>query len=155
MMVHRLLARYLEGGKTTDKAAFEALCEHASEREVIAAEAERASIKYKMVEFMQARLGEEFAGHISGITEWGIFVEIDENHIEGLVAMRDMHDDFYDFDPAEYTVTARRAGASRWAMPCASASSAPICKNASSTSTWCYPTHPAPTPRSEAAGARR
>ena len=110
MMVHRLLARYLEGGKTTDKAAFEALCEHASEREVIAAEAERASIKYKMVEFMQARLGEEFAGHISGITEWGIFVEIDENHIEGLVAMRDMHDDFYDFDPAEYTVTGRSTG---------------------------------------------
>ena len=110
MMVHRLLARYLEGGKTTDKVAFEALCEHASEREVIAAEAERASIKYKMVEFMQARLGEEFAGHISGITEWGIFVEIDENHIEGLVAMRDMHDDFYDFDPAEYTVTGRSTG---------------------------------------------
>ena len=110
MMVHRLLACYLEGGKTTDKAAFEALCEHASEREVIAAEAERASIKYKMVEFMQARLGEEFAGHISGITEWGIFVEIDENHIEGLVAMRDMHDDFYDFDPAEYTVTGRSTG---------------------------------------------
>ena len=110
MMVHRLLARYLEGGKTTDKATFEALCEHASEREVIAAEAERASIKYKMVEFMQARLGEEFAGHISGITEWGIFVEIDENHIEGLVAMRDMHDDFYDFDPAEYTVTGRSSG---------------------------------------------
>ena len=110
MMVHRLLARYLEGGKTTDKATFEALCEHASEREVIAAEAERASIKYKMVEFMQARLGEEFAGHISGITEWGIFVEIDENHIEGLVAMRDMHDDFYDFDPAEYTVTGRSTG---------------------------------------------
>mgnify|MGYP005905253575 FL=1 len=110
MMVHRLLARYLEGGKTTDKAAFEALCEHASEREVIAAEAERASIKYKMVEFMQARLGEEFAGHISGITEWGIFVEVDENHIEGLVAMRDMHDDFYDFDPAEYTVTGRSTG---------------------------------------------
>ena len=104
------LVRVKEGGKTTDKATFEALCEHASEREVIAAEAERASIKYKMVEFMQARLGEEFAGHISGITEWGIFVEIDENHIEGLVAMRDMHDDFYDFDPAEYTVTGRSTG---------------------------------------------
>jgi len=86
------------------------LCEHASEREVIAAEAERAASKYKRVEFMQARLGEEFAGHISGITEWGIFVEIDENHIEGLVAMRDMHDDFYDFDPAEYTVTGRSTG---------------------------------------------
>ena len=110
MMVHRLLARYLEGGKSADRDTFEKLCVHASEREVIAAEAERASIKYKMVEFMQARLGEEFAGHISGITEWGIFVEIDENHIEGLVAMRDMHDDFYDFDPAEYTVTGRSTG---------------------------------------------
>ncbi len=110
MMVHRLLARYLAGEKTPTKTTFEALCEHASEREVIASEAERASIKYKMVEFMQARLGEEFAGHISGITEWGIFVEIDENHIEGLVAMRDMHDDFYDFDPAEYTVTGRSTG---------------------------------------------
>jgi ribonuclease R len=76
MMVHRLLARYLDGGKSADKSKFETLCEHSSEREVVAAEAERASIKYKMVEFMQARLGEEFEGHISGITDWGIFVEI-------------------------------------------------------------------------------
>ena len=110
MMVHRLLARYLEGGKTADKAKFEALCEHASEREVVAAEAERASIKYKTVEFMTERLGQEYDGHISGITDWGIFVEIDENHIEGLVAMRDLRDDFYDFDPAEYTATGRSTG---------------------------------------------
>ena len=110
MMVHRLLARYLAGGKSADKATFEGLCEHASDREVIAAEAERASIKYKMVEFMQERLGEEFDGHISGITEWGIFVEIDENHIEGLVALRDLHDDFYEYDAAQYTLTGRSTG---------------------------------------------
>ena len=110
MMVHRLLARYLAGGKPADKATFEGLCEHASDREVIAAEAERASIKYKMVEFMQERLGEEFDGHISGITEWGIFVEIDENRIEGLVAMRDLHDDFYEYDAAQYTLTGRSTG---------------------------------------------
>ena len=110
MMVHRLLARYLEGGKTTDKATFEALCEHASEREVIAAEAERASIKYKMVEFMQARLGEEFAGHISGITEWGIYVELEDTKIEGMVALRDMTDDFYLFDEENYSVKGREHG---------------------------------------------
>ena len=110
MMVHRLLARYLEGGRTADKTKIEGLCEHASTREVVAAEAERASIKYKMVEFMQARLGEEFAGHISGITEWGIFVEIDDNRIEGLVSLRDLHDDFYEFNPAEYTATGRSTG---------------------------------------------
>jgi ribonuclease R len=110
MMVHRLLARYLDGGKSADKSKFETLCEHSSEREVVAAEAERASIKYKMVEFMQARLGEEFEGHISGITDWGIFVEIDENHIEGLVALRDMTDDFYNFDQENYTLVGRATG---------------------------------------------
>ena len=77
---------------------------------MVAAEAERASIKYKTVEFMTERLGQEYDGHISGITDWGIFVEIDENHIEGLVAMRDLRDDFYDFDPAEYTATGRSTG---------------------------------------------
>jgi ribonuclease R len=110
MMVHRLLARYLDGGKSADKSKFETLCEHSSEREVVAAEAERASIKYKMVEFMQARLGEEFEGHISGITDWGIFVEIEENHIEGLVALRDMTDDFYNFDQENYTLVGRATG---------------------------------------------
>ena len=84
MMVHRLLARYLGGGKSADKQTLEELCVRASEREVIAAEAERASIKYKMVEFMKERIGEEFEGHISGLTEWGVYVELDETHIEGM-----------------------------------------------------------------------
>ena len=82
MMVHRLLARYLEGGKSADKETLEALCVQASEREIVAAEAERASIKYKMVEFMKERIGQEFDGHISGLTEWGVYVELDETHIE-------------------------------------------------------------------------
>ena len=83
MMVHRLLARYLAGEKAADKTTLEDLCARASEREVIASEAERASIKYKMVEFMKERIGEEFDGHISGLTEWSIYVELDETHIEG------------------------------------------------------------------------
>ena len=97
MMVHRLLARYLEGGRSADKAETEALCVRASEREVVAAEAERASIKYKMVEFLKDRIGEEFDGHISGLTEWGVYVELDETHIEGMSFLRDIAGDFYQF----------------------------------------------------------
>lgn len=107
MMVHRLLANYLAGGKSPNKDAYEKLCEHSSEMEVRAAEAERASIKYKMVEFMLDRIGQEFDGHISGVTEWGIFVELDDTHIEGLVAMRDMVDDFYEFNSDDYAIVGR------------------------------------------------
>ena len=110
MMVHRLLARYLADGKAADKAMLEDLCFRASEREVIAAEAERASIKYKMVEFMKERIGEEFEGHISGLTEWGIYVELDETHIEGMSFLRDIDGDFFQFDEANYQIIGRSTG---------------------------------------------
>ena len=95
---HLLLAHYLAGGKSEDKEYYERLCEHSSAMEVRAADAERASIKYKMVEFMLDKLDQEFDGHISGITEWGIYVELEDTKIEGMVALRDMTDDFYVFD---------------------------------------------------------
>lgn len=110
MMVHRLLARYLEGGKSADRTTLEKLCEHASEREVVAAEAERASIKYKMVEFMKERIGEEFDGHISGLTEWGVYVELDETHIEGMSFLRDILGDHYAFDEQRYEIVGRATG---------------------------------------------
>ena len=110
MMVHRLLARYLSGGKSADKQTLEELCVRASEREVIAAEAERASIKYKMVEFMKERIGEEFEGHISGLTEWGVYVELDETHIEGMSFLRDVEGDFFDFDEQRYEIVGRSTG---------------------------------------------
>ena len=110
MMVHRLLAHYLEGGKSADKEALEALCKRASEREAIAAEAERTSIKYKMVEFMQDRIGEEFDGHISGLTEWGVFVELDDTHIEGMSFLRDIEGDFFRFDEQRYEIVGHATG---------------------------------------------
>ncbi len=110
MMVHRLLARYLEGGKSADREALEALCQHASEREVIAAEAERSSIKYKAVEFMHDHLGEEFDGHISGLTEWGIYVELDETRIEGMSFLRDIEGDWYQFYEEQYEIVGRQTG---------------------------------------------
>lgn len=110
MMVHRLLQHYLDGGKSADKNYYEELCEHSSAREVKAAEAERASIKYKMVEFMQDKIGVEFDGVISGVTDWGLYVEIEENKIEGMVALRDMSDDFYAFDNETYSAIGHRSG---------------------------------------------
>jgi len=110
MMVHRLLARYLEGGKSADKQTVEDLCARASEREAVAAEAERASIKYKMVEFMKDRIGEEFEGHISGLTEWGVYVELDETHIEGMSFLRDIEGDFFMFDEQRYEIIGRATG---------------------------------------------
>ena len=93
-----------------DRDTFEKLCVHASEREVIAAEAERASIKYKMVEFMQDKIGQFFDGHISGMSDWGMYVELDETHIEGMVSLREMEDDLYQFDENRYEVYGRRKG---------------------------------------------
>lgn len=110
MMVHRLLARYLDGGKPADKEALEALCARASEREIVAAEAERASIKYKMVEYMKEHLGEEFDGHISGLTEWGVYIELDETHIEGMSFLRDVEGDFFQFDEQSYEIIGRSTG---------------------------------------------
>ena len=108
MMVHRLLSRYLAGGRTAQEAKYEDMCDHSSEMEQIAANAERASIKYKQVEFMGERLGQEFDGTISGVTEWGIYVEINENKCEGMIPMRELDDDYYDFDEKSYCLTGRR-----------------------------------------------
>ncbi len=110
MMLHRLLAHYLEGGHSVDNEVVEELCEHSSDMEARAAEAERASIKYKMVEFMKERVGEEFDGSISGVTEWGLFVELEQTHIEGMVALRDLSDEFYLFDEEEYAAVGARSG---------------------------------------------
>ncbi len=109
MMVHRLLQHYLDGGKSVDKEYYEDLCKHSSEREIRAAEAERASIKYKMVEFMSDKIDQEFDGFISGITEWGLFVELAETKIEGMVSVRDMADDTYNFDAENYRLVGVRS----------------------------------------------
>lgn len=108
MMVHRLLTRYLAGGRTAQEAKYEDLCDHSSAMEQIAANAERASVKYKQVEFMSERLGQEFEGVISGVTEWGLYAEINENKCEGMIPMRDLGDDYYDFDEKNYCLTGRR-----------------------------------------------
>ena len=104
MMVHRLLQHYLDGGKSENAEAYEEQCEHCSEMEQRAANAERSSIKYKQVEFMQDHLGEVFVGSISGVTEWGLYVEIDENKCEGMISIRDLNDDFYEFDKENYCI---------------------------------------------------
>jgi len=110
MMVHRLLERYLKGGRSVDEAKLEDECKHSSDMEQLAANAERASIKYKQVEYMQGHISEEYDGMISGVTEWGIYVELDENHCEGLVPMRDLADDYYDYDEKNYCIRGRRRG---------------------------------------------
>ncbi len=110
MMVHRLLAHYLEGGNSVDKETIDELCEHSSDMEVRAAEAERASVKYKMVEFMTERIGEEFEGSISGVTDWGIFVELNDTHIEGMASLRDLGQEFFYFDEEEYAAVGSRTG---------------------------------------------
>ena len=111
MMVHRLLASYLAGAKSADKKHLEQLCVHSTEREIIASDAERASIKYKMAEFMKDRIGEEFDGVVSGMTEWGVYVELDDTHVEGMAFLRDIDDDdYYRFDEARYEVVGRSSG---------------------------------------------
>ncbi|AGA76946.1 ribonuclease R [Echinicola vietnamensis] len=98
MMVHRLLQHYLDGGKSADKEAWEDKCIHSSEREKRAADAERASIKYKQVEYMALAEDKAYDGIISGVTEWGIFVEITETKCEGMIRLQDLEDDYYEFD---------------------------------------------------------
>ncbi len=110
MMVHRLLARYLAEGKSADKRELESQCVHSSEREVIASDAERASVKYKMVEFMQDKIGEMFKGHVSGMSEWGIYVELNDTHIEGMAYLRDIEGDYYVYDDARFEVVGQRTG---------------------------------------------
>ena len=107
-MVHRLLTKYQEGGRSANKDHYEELCEHCSDMEQVAQNAERDSIKYKMVEFMEDKIGEVYDAHISGIQSYGIYCEIDENHCEGMVPMRDLDDDYYDFDERNYRLVGRR-----------------------------------------------
>ena len=107
-MVHRLLTRYQKGGRSASEKKYEELCEHSSDMEILAQQAERDSIKYKMVEFMGKFLGQEYDAHISGITAYGIYCEIDKNHCEGMVPMRDLNDDYYDFDERNYCLRGRR-----------------------------------------------
>ena len=108
MMVHRLLAKYAEGARSMDKMKLEEQCKHSSDMEQLAANAERASIKYKQVEFMQDKLGEIYDGVISAVTEWGLYVELDDNKCEGLVPVRDLADDYYDFDEKNFCLIGRK-----------------------------------------------
>ena len=108
LMVHRLLALYLDGAESRKKDKFEDECRYASERELVAADAERTSTKYKLVEFMMDKIGEEYDGHVSGITEWGMYVEIEPTKIEGMISVRDIKSDFYEFDEPRYRLVGKR-----------------------------------------------
>ena len=108
MMVHRLVTRYMDGGRSVSETKYEDLCDHSSNMEQIAANAERASIKYKQVEFMSERLGQTYDGVISGVTEWGLYVELNENKCEGMIPIRDLDDDYYEFDEKNYCLRGRR-----------------------------------------------
>lgn len=108
MMVHRLLAKYAEGSRSADKLKLQEQCVHSSDMEQLAANAERASIRYKQVEFMRDRLGQIYEGVISGVTEWGFYVELDENMCEGLVPVRDLADDYYELDEKNYCLVGRK-----------------------------------------------
>ena len=108
MMAHRLLERYATGGRSVEKDRYEEYCDHCSQMEQIAANAERASVKYKQVEFMSDKIGRVYDGVISGVTEWGLYVELNENKCEGLVPIRDLDDDFYTFDEENYALVGRR-----------------------------------------------
>jgi ribonuclease R len=107
-MVHRLLQHYLDGGKTVEADKYERLCQHSSEREKRAADAERASIKYKQVEFMQLQEKErEWEGVVSGVTEWGVYVEIVETKCEGMARLSDLKDDYYEYDDQNYRIVGK------------------------------------------------
>ena len=110
VMVHRLLQAYLDQKPSAKQEAFEERCSHCSSREVLAANAERDSIKYMQVKFMQRYIGKSFEGVVSGVTDWGVFVELDENKCEGMVRIRDFKDDTYYFDPSEYALVGHRTG---------------------------------------------
>lgn len=107
VMVHRLLQRYLDEGRSVNKEKYEEYCKHSSEMEQVAANAERSSIKYKQVEFMSDKIGQEFVGTISGVTQWGFYVELDETKCEGLVSMTELDDDYYEFDEKNYCIVGR------------------------------------------------
>ncbi|MCB0399458.1 MAG: VacB/RNase II family 3'-5' exoribonuclease, partial [Winogradskyella sp.] len=107
VMAHRLLQHYLDGGKSENEEIYEEKCKHSSNMEYLATKAERDSIKYMQIRFMQDHQDEEFLGVISGVTDWGIYVEIESNKCEGMVSVRDMKDDTYDFDQSHYAMIGR------------------------------------------------
>jgi ribonuclease R/exosome complex exonuclease DIS3/RRP44 len=107
-MVHRLLQYYLDKGKTVNSEEFEEKCKHSSDMEYLASSAERDSIKYMQIKFMQDHQDREFIGVISGVTEWGIYVEIIENKCEGMIRIRDIKDDYYTFDERQYALVGER-----------------------------------------------
>lgn len=107
-MVHRLLSMYLDGAESQDQGYYEAQCIHASEREIIATDAERASVKYKLVEFMQDKVGMEFDAHVSGVTEWGMYAEIEPTKVEGMIPLRTIKSDFFEFDEKNFRLIGRR-----------------------------------------------
>jgi len=110
VMAHRLLQQYLDGGKSANEEIYEEKCKHSSNMEYLATKAERDSIKYMQIRFMQDHQDEEFLGVISGVTDWGIYVEIISNKCEGMVSVRDMKDDTYDFDQSHYAMVGRKTG---------------------------------------------
>jgi ribonuclease R len=110
VMVHRLLQHYLDGGKSPNYGTYEALCEHSSEREKAAADAERASIKYMQAVFLEKHVGESFMGVISGVTEWGVYVELVDNYCEGMIRIRDFRDDYYVFDRKNFCIEGESSG---------------------------------------------
>ena len=107
-MVHRLLGLYLDDARNQDQEYYEKQCKHASEREALAADAERASVKYKLVEFMMDKIGQEFDGTVSSITEWGMYVEIAPTKIEGMIPLREIRSDFFEFDQKRYRLVGKR-----------------------------------------------
>lgn len=108
VMAHRLLQHYLDGGKSVNPDIYEEKCQHSSNMEYLATKAERDSIKYMQIRFMQDHENEEFVGVISGVTEWGIYVEIIDNKCEGMVRIRDIKDDYYEFDESQYAIVGRQ-----------------------------------------------
>ena len=110
MMVHRLLLHYLSGGDSVSEVTFEKKCQHSSEMEKRAADAERASIKYKQVEFMETMINEEFEGIVSGVSEWGVYVEMTQTKCEGMIRLADLNDDYYSHDPDNYCVVGQNHG---------------------------------------------
>jgi len=110
MMVHRLLSKYLEKQAPRDPEKYSKMCEYSSKMERLATDAERASIKYKQVEFMSDKIGKVFEGVISGVTEWGIYVEIIENQCEGMIAIRELQDDYFEYDEENYSIKGRNSG---------------------------------------------
>lgn len=110
VMVHRLLQRYLDGGRSANRERYEEWCKHSSDMEQVAANAERASVKYKQVEFMSDKIGQDFVGTVSGVTQWGFYVELDDSKCEGLVPMGELEDDYYEFDEKNYCIVGRHHG---------------------------------------------